>query len=504
MQRMIFISLLSLLCNCSTVPEPEPVGPLPSESQISWHEMEFYMFVHFNMNTFMDMEWGFGDESPQQFNPTGLDCRQWARVASDAGMKGIILTAKHHDGFCLWPSKFTEHSVKKSPWKNGKGDVIAELAEACQEYSLKMGLYLSPWDRNHADYGNGKYITYYRNQVRELLTQYGDVFEFWVDGANGGTGYYGGANENRRVDKETYYDWPTTFQLVEELQPGIIIFSDAGPGCRWVGNEKGWAGETNWCLLMKDEFSPGVADIEQLNTGQEDGTHWIPAEVDVSIRPGWYYHPDQDTLVHPLKHLLDIYYHSVGRNGNLLLNFPVDTRGLIHENDVEQVMKLAQTLKKDFERDLVFGMKAKATNTRGRSRKYMASNVTDGLKDTYWATGDGITSASLTIDFGEEVEFNRFLIQEYIRLGQRVKAFSLDARVEGEWEEIASQTTIGYKRILRIPATTASGIRLNIKDAKACPLISNMEVYNAPSVENHSEGNYRYIGVLVKRIVDGY
>ena len=479
---LILIPLLGILFGCSQIPEPEPIGPLPSESQLRWHEMEFYMFVHFNMNTFTNMEWGFGDESPEQFNPTELDCRQWARVASEAGMKGIILTAKHHDGFCLWPSAYTEHSVKNSPWKNGEGDVIRELSEACSEYGLKMGLYLSPWDRNHADYGTEKYITYYRNQVNELLTEYGEVFEFWLDGANGGTGYYGGANENRKVDRKTYYDWPTTLKQVLGLQPDVIIFSDAGPGTRWVGNEQGWAGKTNWSILRRDQFYPGSPSHGQLTTGQEDGTHWVPAEVDVSIRPGWYYHPYEDHRVHSLPHLLDIYYHSVGRNGNLLLNFPVDTRGVIHEKDVEQVMKLANTLKKDFASNIVFRKKAEATNTRGNSRKFAAGNLLDGNKETYWSTDDGISSASLTIDPGEEVTFNRLLLQEYIRLGQRVKEFSVEALVEGEWEEIASETTIGYKRILRLPTTTASKIRLNIKQSKACPLITNIEVYHAPKV----------------------
>jgi len=397
-------------------------------------------------------------------------------------MKGIILTAKHHDGFCLWPSRYTEHSVKNSPWKNGEGDVVRELTDACREFGLKMGLYLSPWDRNHADYGTDEYITYYRNQVEELLTQYGEVFEFWIDGANGGTGYYGGANEDRRVDRKTYYDWPVTFELVKKLQPEIMIFSDAGPDIRWVGNEAGWAGETNWSPLRRDEFWPGSPHYKHLTSGHEDGTHWVPTEIDVSIRPGWYYHPYEDHKVHSLPHLLDIYYHSVGRNGNLLLNFPVDARGLIHENDVEQVMKLSATLGKDFANNLVSEKKAHATNTRGNHRRFAPRNVLDDGKDTYWSTDDSITEASLTIDPGEEVVFNRLLLQEYIRLGQRVKEFTVEALVREEWKEIASETTIGYKRILRLPTTTASKIRLNIKDAKASPMISSLEVFLAPKV----------------------
>ncbi|MCB0630765.1 MAG: alpha-L-fucosidase, partial [Lewinella sp.] len=268
---------------------PAPVLPVPDQKQLDWQELEFYAFVHFNMNTFTNMEWGFGDESPELFNPAELDCRQWAKVCKDAGMKGIILTAKHHDGFCLWPSEYTEHSVKNSPWKDGKGDVVQELADACKEYGLKLGVYLSPWDRNHADYGTPEYLTYFRNQLRELLTNYGEVFEVWFDGANGGTGYYGGANEERRVDKTTYYDWPNTYKIVRELQPHAVLFSDAGPDVRWVGNEDGHAFRTMWSNLMRDSVYPGMPDYSQkYASGQENGTHWVPGETNVSIRPGWF------------------------------------------------------------------------------------------------------------------------------------------------------------------------------------------------------------------------
>lgn len=483
MKTFLSIILLMALFSCQQALPPEPVGPLPSERQLAWHELEFYAFVHFNMNTFTNMEWGLGSEKPEWFNPTQLDCRQWARVCKEAGMKGIILTAKHHDGFCLWPSEYTEHSVKNSPWKNGKGDVVRELSEACKEYGLKMGIYLSPWDRNHADYGKPEYITYFRNQLRELLTNYGEIYEVWFDGANGGTGYYGGANEERRIDRETYYDWENTRQIVRELQPMACMFSDAGPDVRWVGNESGWAGETNWCTLKRDEFAPGVvSDVKFLQQGQEDGTHWLPAEVDVSIRPGWYYHPSEDHKVKTLPQLLDIYYNSIGRNASFLLNFPVDTRGLIHEKDVEQVLKLAQAVKADFAVNLAEGKKTRADNVRGKSKTYKAANVTDGNPDTYWATDDGVTKASITIDFGKPTEFNRFLVQEDIRLGQRVRKFMLEALVGDEWHPVADQTTIGRKRILRFPNVIATQLRLNITDAKASPVISDICVYKAPKV----------------------
>ena len=406
---ILLICLSILACSPSATP-PEPVKPLPGAAQLAWQDLEYYAFVHFNMNTFTDMEWGLGDEPPSSFNPTELDTRQWAGVAKEAGMKGIILTAKHHDGFCLWPTEYSEHSVKNSPWKDGKGDVVAELAAACKEYGLKMGIYLSPWDRNHAEYGRPEYVTYYRNQVKELLTNYGDIFEFWVDGANGGDGYYGGANETRNVDRTTYYDWDSTFALVKSLQPEIIIFSDGGPGTRWVGNENGFAGETNWSSFRAEQFAPGVGPYQESQFGHEDGKYWMPAEADVSIRPGWYYHASQDTSVKSLSHLLDIYYKSVGRNANLLLNLPVDRRGLVHENDVAALMALRKTLDETFKDNLTSEAKASASSERGSS--FAASMVIDDSAETYWSTPDGEIQSMLTLDFDEPITFNRLMLQE--------------------------------------------------------------------------------------------
>lgn len=481
--RFLFVWVLLMgLISCQQVTPPAAVGPVPSMAQLKWHEMEQYAFVHFSMNTFTDIEWGYGDKSPELFNPTDLDCRQWAKVCKEAGLKGIIITAKHHDGFCLWPSKYTEYSVKNSPWRDGKGDLLRELSDACKEYGLKFGVYLSPWDRNHPDYGKPEYITYFRNQLKELLTNYGEVFEVWFDGANGGSGYYGGANETRSVDRKTYYDWENTYKIVRELQPNAILFSDAGPGCRWCGNEEGWVGKTNWSILRRDEVWPGFPDYKELQYGHEDGTHWVPAEVDVSIRPGWFYHKSEDHKVKTLPHLLDIYYHSVGRGATLLMNFPVDPRGLIHETDVDQILKLSNALKADFAVNLAEKKDAEASNVRGNSKKYKASNVTDGDKETYWVTDDLVSEASLTIDLEEPTEFNRFLIQEYIRLGQRVQEFAVEALVDGKWQTLANETTIGYKRILRLPTTKATQVRVTIKKSKASPLITNVELYKAPKV----------------------
>ncbi|GAA4306288.1 alpha-L-fucosidase [Compostibacter hankyongensis] len=483
MKRFLWGAIFLLLTGGQTRAQsnaPAPFGPLPSARQLQWQQMGYYMFVHFNMNTFTGKEWGEGSESPELFNPTALDCRQWARIAKAAGMKGIILTAKHHDGFCLWPSKYTEHSVKNSPWKNGRGDVLRELRKACDEYGLKMGIYLSPWDRNNAAYGRPEYLAYFRNQLREVLTQYGDIFEVWFDGANGGTGYYGGANEKREIDRRTYYHWDSTWNLVRKLQPGAVMFSDGGPDIRWVGNEKGFAGETDWSILRRDEVYPGWPNAKELTTGHENGTHWVPAEADVSIRPGWYYHAEEDGKVKTLDQLLDIYYQSVGRNAAMLLNVPADRRGLIAAPDSARLMELAARLKKDFARDLAAGRKVTASEVRLNDPRFSGSKVNDGNPDTYWTTNDFTRTGSLTVDLGRTESINRLLVQEYIRLGQRVQAFRVEAWKDGAWKTIAEETTIGYKRILRFPAVSTNRIRFSVTKSKACPVISNLSLYDAP------------------------
>jgi len=479
LSSLILVGILFVSASClKRVPAPAPVMPIPTEQQLAWHEMEQYAFVHFGINTFTDKEWGFGDEKESVFNPTATDVTQWTKTIKEAGLKGLVLTCKHHDGFCLWPSQYTEHSVKNSPYKGGKGNVVDEVEKACRVKGLKFGVYLSPWDRNRADYGSPSYIEYYRNQLKELFATHKPVFEMWFDGANGGDGFYGGANEKRKIDGKTYYDWPATLKMVREMEPNVIFFSDAGPDIRWCGNERGSISETNWNTITPDTLYAGKGGIENLlNTGNENGTSWIPAEVDVSIRPGWFYHANEDSLVKTPKQLFDIYLNSVGRGANLILNIPPDRRGLINEIDVASLVGWKKLIDGNFKTNLALNKLAQASSFRGNSSKYMASMVNDGDKETYWATNDDEKTGSVEIDLGRPMLISFVTIQEYIKLGQRVKSFRVEIEKNGKWLAIAKGTTIGYKRILKIFPVEARKIRLAITDSKACPVISNLEVY---------------------------
>lgn len=490
--RIVFALCIAFFFSISIctgqVQAPAPYGPVPNQNQLRWQQMEYYAFIHFSTNTFTDQEWGYGaPEDIKLFNPTDLDCDQWARVCKQAGMKGIIITAKHHSGFCLWPTETTDYSIKNSPWKNGKGDIVGDLAKACKKYGLKLGIYISPWDRNNANYGiidadgTAPYVkNILRKQVEECLTKYGDIFEIWFDGANGGDGYYGGARTTRKIDRRTYYDWQNTYKLIRQLQPKIVIWNDNGDRAdlRWVGTEAGYVGETNWSLL----HATGDVPEDMLRFGVENGDAWVPGEVNTSIRPGWFYHAYEDNRVKTLPTLMDTYYNSIGRNGTFLLNFPIDTRGRIHETDEKVSVDLATAVQQAFAVNLALHKKATASNVRGKAAQFAAIKALDGNKETYWTTDDGVQTAALTIDLGKPVSFNNFLVQEYIALGQRVKAFTVEALVDGQWKELAKQTTIGYKRILRFPTVKATQVRFSITDAKANPLISNIGIYNAAQI----------------------
>jgi alpha-L-fucosidase len=442
--------------------------------------MEFYGFLHFTVNTFTDKEWGYGDEDPRVFNPSAFDARQIVSTAKMAGMKGLILTAKHHDGFCLWPSKFTEHSVKKSGWKDGRGDVVKEISRECHKQGLKFGVYLSPWDRNQKDYARPEYLTYYRNQLRELLTGYGEIFTVWFDGANGGDGYYGGARETRKIDNRTYYDWPTTHQIVRKLMPGAVMFSDAGPDFRWVGNENGIAGEPCWATINLEGRYPG-GPSGGLNSGERPGTHWIPAECDVSIRPGWFYHAKEDDKVKTPAQLLDIYYKSVGRGACLNLNLPPDRRGLIHENDVRSLREFRSILDQTFEKNLASDATISASNTRANGSKFDLKHLLDKDRYSYWSTDDDAMTPEVVLQLKQPVTFNVVSLREYLPLGQRVEAFALDQWKDGQWVEFAKGTSIGNRRLLRTEPVTTEKVRLRIISTPVCPALAEFGLYAEPS-----------------------
>ncbi len=474
-----------LSCTSGKVLPPEPILPVPEAKQVEWQQMETYAFIHFGLNTFNDREWGYGDTDPKTFNPTNLDCEQWAQTLVKAGMKGVILTAKHHDGFCLWPFEGTDYSVKNSPWKNGQGNVVKELSEACKKYGLKFAVYLSPWDRRQANYGTPEYLPYFYAQLHDLLTNYGPVFEVWFDGANGGDGWYGGAKDIRTIDRKNYYNYPRIYEMLDSIQPQAIIFSDGGPGCRWVGNEKGFAGSTNWSFLRKGEVHPGYDKSYELQYGHPDGNQWVPAECDVSIRPGWFYHPEEDDRVKSPDQLVDLYYRSVGHNATLLLNFPVDRRGLIHPIDSANAVRFHEMIQQQLKTNLVAGMTPKVSNERGGD--FVASALTDDNFDTYWATEDGVTTADIEFSFDTPTRMNRMMLQEYIPLGQRVKAFVVEYLDKDTWLPVKlneETTTIGYKRLLRFETVETKGIRIRITDARGPLCLSNVGVYDAGNVSD--------------------
>ena len=452
-----FTIILASLLAIGVKAQIAPCGPLPNANQLRWQDMEMYAFIHYSLNTYTDQEWGFGNEDPKLFNPSSLDCRQWARVCKQSGMRGIIFTAKHHCGFCMWPSAYTEYSVKNSPWKDGKGDVVRELAEACREEGLEFAVYLSPWDRNHPEYGRPEYVTYFRNQLRELLTNYGDIFEVWFDGANGGDGWYGGANETRKIDRTTYYEWPETYKMIRELQPKCLIWNDGSDrgDLRWVGTEAGNVGETNWSLLYHD----GEVPYQMLHYGVEQGDVWCPGETNTSIRPGWFYHDAENEHVKSLSKLMDTYYKSVGRNSTLLLNFPIAPNGRIHPNDSLRGIAFKKMI------DEVF----------------VKGKVVSKMKQS---------GPSTILDFGKPTSINRFLAEEDIAQGQRVRKFSLEAEVDGKWQPLKDAlvdegdglTTIGHRRIICFPTIKATKLRFTILDSKCEPIIKKLDVYLAPEL----------------------
>ncbi len=454
---------------------------IPSARQLEWQKLEYTAFVHFGLYTYQKEG---GD--PKSFNPVNLNCRQWVKSFKDAGMKGVILTAKHHEGFCLWPSQYADYSVKNSVWKNGKGDVVKELSDACKEYGLKLGIYLSPWDMHNPDYGTPKYDEYFKNQLTELLTNYGDIFEVWFDGA------YRGLKEEKHQ-----YDWKGYVDLIRKIQPNATI-AIMGPDVRWVGTETGYGRETEWSVVpaRESDLIPVEYSLEGENeriftpasdmVGKDLGSRekiskakalvWYPSEVDVSIRPSWGYSSKEDSLVKSPEKLMDIYYSSIGRNSLLLLNIPVNKDGLIHANDIKALLAFREIRENTFKTNLLEGSKIEATNSK---KGFEASKIFKG-KETYWTTSDGISTGVIEFNMKSEKTFDRLLVQENIINGQRVESFSLDIWKNNEWIEQCRATTIGYKRILRFSAVTSARVRLKITSSRDCPEILNVGLYKSP------------------------
>ena len=441
--RRAFASTVATALSGSVVqlPGPQPARPRPSPAQLAWQRDELALFLHFGVNTFSDREWGDGREDPMMFNPTALDARQWARAAREAGARALILTAKHHDGFCLWPSRVTDHSVAESPWRGGTGDVVREFTDACRREGLRAGLYLSPWDRNAPLYGDSpRYNDFYCEQLTELLTRYGPIAEVWFDGANGE-----GPNGRRQT-----YDWPRTFGLVRRLQPHAVMFSDAGPDVRWCGNEAGAAGDPNWATVDPAAVPyPGASGdgvIAALQHGDPHGSVWRPAETDTSIRPGWFYHPAEDERVKPVDQLTDIWFTSVGRNSKLLLNVPPTREGLLHATDVARLADLRAHLTALFAEDFAAG-------------RPMEWRVT------------GPRSAAVELDLGRTVTVGVSRLEEDITRGQCVARYAVLGAEGGgaAWRELARGTTVGLRKLDRFGPATVRRVRVEVQDAVAAP-----------------------------------
>ena len=441
MNRTFFFIISLLLSTHFLFSQSDPLTK-PSAQQLRWHEMQYYMFIHFGVNSFTNLEWGEGAENPKIFNPQNLDSRQWARIAKKAGMKAIILTVKHHDGFCLWPSAYTEHDVTNSSWKNGKGDVLKELSAACKEYGIKLGFYISPWDRNNPIYGKDDqaYNTYFKNQLKEILTQYGPIFEVWFDGANG---------DRENPEKYQAYDWTGFNETIRSLQPDALIFGAGYADIRWVGNERGVASETNWNTFDSKQRNPSEdAPIPLLQTGIKNGDLWWPAETDVSIRPGWFYHPEEDTKVKSADQLEKIYFESVGRNTNLLLNIPIDREGLVNAADSIALMQLRVRLDATF-----------IDNKIPLNKKWKLENN------------------AVTLELKENKPFDVISLKENISQGQIIDGWKVEAWVDNQWVLLGEATTVGYQRWLILPKTTAPKIRIRFENTLPTNQLLDVNLY---------------------------
>lgn len=479
MKRLLTILLL-ISGTVSAQQAIKPYGALPSKRQLAWHDIEVYGLIHFTPTTFEDKEWGYGDADPKIFNPSNFDAEQIVRAAKAGGMRGIILVAKHHDGFALWPTKTTPYNISKSPFRNGKGDLVKEVQLAAQKYGLKFGVYCSPWDRNNPQYGTANYLAIYQAQLKELYSNYGQLFMSWHDGANGGDGYYGGAREKRSIDNTVYYDWKNTWGITRKMQPMANIFSDVGLDVRWVGNEKGTAAETSWATFTpmapegKNEAVPGQANYPQSPGGIRNGKFWMPAECDVPLRRGWFYHAKEKPR--SPEALFDLYFKSVGRGAGLDLGLAPDTRGQLHEDDVASLKEFGNMVKATFAKNLAKGAAIKASNTR--AAKYNAALLLDGNKQTFWATADAVHQASLEMELKGPQTFDIISLQEYIPLGQRIEGYNIQIWEGNAWKTVYEGKSIGAKKLAKLdqPVTT-NKVKLNITQSPVCITLSEFGLY---------------------------
>lgn len=489
-RQLIIASLASacgqMMCANPPVTAPPAYGATPSDRQQRWHQVETYAFLHFTVNTFTDKEWGYGDEDPSVFNPTAFDADAIVQDLKAGGMKGVILTCKHHDGFCLWPTKTTEHCVRNSTWRNGEGDVVRDIAGAARRAGLLFGVYVSPWDRANPLYATPAYLPIYREQIRELLTNYGPIFEVWFDGANGGDGYYGGAREKRIIDKTHYYDWPTTFARIRKMQPEALIFS-LEADIRWVGNENGIAGDPCWATYGpfsaagQNEHASAGGSQNQLMTGVRNGSRWVPAECDVSIRPGWFWHERENLQVKKPEQLIDLYFESVGRGASLLLNLPPNRAGILQDTDALSLAEFGRRLNSMFAVNLAHRTKLKASNVRGHSSRFDAGNLVDNDPATYWATDDTVRSADVVVDWKRPQHVSIVRLRERIALGQRIRAFGIDAWTDEAWKEVDTGTSIGACRLIRLSSPCFTHrLRLRIVESDASIALSEIGIF-APS-----------------------
>lgn len=470
---MLTILLSSILLSSGTVAKSDTLkayGALPTERQLKWQEMETYCLIHYTPTTFQNKEWGYGDAQPALFNPSAFDANQIAQAAAAGGFRGLISVAKHHDGFCLWPTKTTSYSIAASPWKNGKGDMVKDFMEATHRNGMKFGVYLSAWDRHDERYGTPAYADAYRQQLTELMSNYGPLFTSWHDGANGGDGFYGGHEGKRIIDRTTYYEWhEKTWPIVRKLQPQAVIFSDIGPDMRWVGNERGYAAETSWATFTPIGLNgkvavPGATESHNAETGDRNGKYWIPAECDVPQRPGWFYHEEQNSRVKTPNELFEIYLKSVGRGACMNLGLAPMPSGTLHEHDVKSLQAFGKKVKETFRTNLAKGASITASNTRNDdSTTYSTAFIIDDDRYSYWATDDAKTSATLEIKLQSPAKFDLIQLRENIKLGQRIDSVSVEQWENNSWKPLAKATSIGANRLIKLEQPqTASRLRLHV------------------------------------------